>query len=206
MLQCWRICAAGGAATGLLLAGLGLEFFTAQSNVLVIAYLVVAIVRAGEGRVIAPRLRGAVTSWILITGVANAALLADGSIAVVIAGVVASPTPSGVGDLLLHYVVPLMMLVEWILVRRAPSPRWRDALLWTIYPLVYLVVVAARSQLGADVGFPYPYPFLDPTTPGWPGPDSGLPQVVAIMVIVPFVVVGVDRLLRCVTRPTADRR
>jgi hypothetical protein len=62
----------------------------------------------------------------------------------------------------LHTVMPIAVVVEWI--AQPPSARIgrRQVVTWLVLPLVYLVYVLGR---GAAVGW-YPYPFLAPATAG----------------------------------------
>lgn len=58
----------------------------------------------------------------------------------------------------LHQLMPLVIVLDLIIRPLAHRLTWRDALLWTIYPIVYLAYSLAR---GAIVDW-YPYNFLNP--------------------------------------------
>lgn len=60
-------------------------------------------------------------------------------------------------DMLLHDFMPLAYVAFWLICMRKSGLRWRDALLWLIYPLIYLAFVLTR---GAFSDF-YPYSFID---------------------------------------------
>ncbi|MGA8046237.1 MAG: Pr6Pr family membrane protein, partial [Dermatophilaceae bacterium] len=60
----------------------------------------------------------------------------------------------------LHYIVPVAMLVDYLLDRPRRRLSFRASLLWLIYPLAYAGYSLIR---GAIVDW-YPYPFLDPGT------------------------------------------
>ena len=60
-------------------------------------------------------------------------------------------------DVLLHDVVPLAYVLYWLIFVPKAELRWRHALLWLTYPLVYMVYTLLH---GAVSGW-YPYPFVD---------------------------------------------
>lgn len=68
-------------------------------------------------------------------------------------------------NLIIHYLVPLSVLVYWLLCSPdKQSLRASDALYWTLLPLLYIIYVFLRAQRKGDIeetGSPYPYPFLD---------------------------------------------
>ena len=132
-----------------------ISFFTIESNIVcgvVSAQLVARPDRDGRGwRVV----RLAALFGITVTGVVYSTVLA---------GV---HTPHGwretTTNTIVHYVVPIMMVIGWLLF--GPRPRigvatvlW--ALAWPVLWLCYTLV------LGATSGW-YPYPFLDVTTHGY---------------------------------------
>jgi hypothetical protein len=61
-----------------------------------------------------------------------------------------------IADALLHYVTPLLYVLLWITSNKG---RWKpkQILLWTIYPVGYLIYTLIRGRI---VEF-YPYPFID---------------------------------------------
>lgn len=128
-----------------------LGYFTVLSN---IAAAIVLLV----GGLFAPTspgwewFRGAVTTCMVITGIVYALLLSDVDVDV---------TYSWVNDVL-HRIIPLVMLVDWVVVRarRLPPRSW---LTWLAIPLVYGVYTLIR---GPFVDW-YPYPFIDPREQGY---------------------------------------
>lgn len=59
----------------------------------------------------------------------------------------------------LHAVFPLLVVLDWLLIRDRPALRWRRLEVVTVYPLVWIVVVLVR---GATDGW-VPYGFLLPS-------------------------------------------
>lgn len=136
-----------------------LSFFTVQSNLLAAGVLLVAAY-AGPGRSRAAgsrRLdawRGAVTVYMVLVLVVFAVLLS---------GLDAELTAVPWDNTVLHRIVPVLVVLDWLV---AP-PRHRiprsASLLWLLYPLAYLGYTLVR---GASVGW-YPYPFTDPAHGGY---------------------------------------
>lgn len=70
-----------------------------------------------------------------------------------------------VDNLFIHYIVPWLVLAYWVIC--GPGKRalqiW-DAPLFTLIPLLYLLLIFLRARKGCNIcgeNSPYPYPFLD---------------------------------------------
>lgn len=97
----------------------------------------------------------------------------------------------------LHYVMPVAIVLDWLVTTRpAPIPLGR-ALTWLLLPLAYLAYSVVR---GAVVGW-YPYPFMNPDLHGYGGL---LLTSVAIAVVVGIVAWAV-RLVPRLTYPRLIR-
>ena len=133
------------------------SFFTIQSNLLAAAVLLVLGLRANpadrpsRGEDLA---RGAAVVYMAATGVVYGLLLSGYTESLQ----TAVPWVNNV----LHRLMPLVVVADWLL--RPPAHRipFRRALLWLAYPLLWLAYTLVR---GAGVRW-YPYPFLDPTLSG----------------------------------------
>jgi hypothetical protein len=127
-----------------------LSTFTYQANVLAAAYYLwtLAWPRA-DARV---ALRGAVVLYVLIAGVIWNLFLTERSMGY---------TPANV---LLHLVVPVLALTDWLLVGRDQAQvRWWQPLVWLAYPAAYLALALAVLN---HAGRRAPYYFLDPDAIG----------------------------------------
>lgn len=69
-----------------------------------------------------------------------------------------------VADELLHVVDPLIFIAFWIFYVDKSKLEYKDAKLWMIYPILYVVFVVIR---GAIIG-QYPYPFINAVNLGYP--------------------------------------
>jgi hypothetical protein len=134
------------------------SFFTIQSNLLAALLLVAAgmyVLLGKSGRSVA-YLRGALTLYMTMTGIIYILLLSgyEQGLQTTIPAV----------NIVLHYVMPVLVLLDWLIFPPQKKLSFRWALLWLVYPMFYLVYSLVR---GAFVNW-YPYPFINPITSGWP--------------------------------------
>lgn len=193
----WRIAIVLVAVVGLLVADNAVVYFTVQANLFVAAYFGAAVVRSRRAEPLAPVLRGAVTTWSIVTGLTYHFLLQSGSGP--LPGLTVGPPSAMLTNwslFLLHYVTPAMVLLDWIFVGPRRRTRWRDSLLWLSYPVGYGVIMTARAIAFPDVTVRYPYPFLDPAGQGWAGVLVTVLWMAAAIEVIGLVVVALDRLPR----------
>jgi hypothetical protein len=124
--------------------------FTYQANVLAAAYYMWTLVSPrADSRV---GLRGAVVLYVVIAGVIWNLLLTGRSMGYTAANV------------LLHVVVPVLALSDWLLVGRGRGRvHWWYPLAWLAYPASYLVLAVVVLN---QAGWRAPYYFLDPGSVG----------------------------------------
>ncbi|CAN5356863.1 Pr6Pr family membrane protein [soil metagenome] len=132
------------------------SFFTIQSNVLAAAMLLYSAVRAARPDALPRRdiLRGAVTLYLLITGIVYGVLLSGYQDAL--------QTTIPWVDTVLHRIIPLVIVADWLLDPPVARLRWRFVRWWLAYPVAYVVYSLIRGPI---VDW-YPYPFLDPGESG----------------------------------------
>ncbi|MGH2927562.1 MAG: Pr6Pr family membrane protein [Solirubrobacteraceae bacterium] len=145
-----------------------LSYFTIQSNILAVIVLAVGAVADPRDRRWA-YVRGAVTLYIVITGIVYNTLLLNADVGV---------TAAWLNDVV-HRVVPALALLDWIVFSPWARTRYRSALAWLAYPIAYIVYSLIRGPI---VDW-YPYPFVDPRLGGGYGR-------VAIYIVVLAVVFG----------------
>ena len=123
------------------------SYFTVLSNVfgaLVCAWSLVG--RAPTA------VRGAAVTFLALTGVVYNTMLRDVDV-----------QTDGFPNVILHVVVPILMVLEWVLAPPTERIRWRTVATWMVVPLGYLAYTLVR---GPVVDW-YPYPFLDPRPSGY---------------------------------------
>jgi hypothetical protein len=103
----------------------------------------------------------------------------------------------------LHKIIPLVMVFDWLVDPPRRPIAWRSALLWLAYPVLYLAYSLVR---GPFVDW-YPYPFLNPAQPGGYG-AVGLYAVAIALGALLFVglVVNVGNNVRLVIRAGQPRQ
>ncbi len=134
------------------------SFFTIQSNVLAAAGLVAAAVVRGDARTATfDAVRSAVTLYIAITGVVFAVLLAG----------LQEDLDTHIGwvDLVVHKLIPVVAVADWLVDPPRHRLSARVALGWLAYPLLWFGYTLIR---GASEGW-YPYPFVDVGRIGYGG-------------------------------------
>ena len=147
------------------------SYFTIESNLMAIVVLLVG----GVADPRSPRwawIRGAVTFYMVVTGIVYAALLANAEV-----GLTAEWVNSA-----MHQVIPAVLLLDWLCFPPWPSRAAAgkvplSALAWLVFPLLYLAYSLSR---GAAVDW-YPYPFLDPRHPGGYGRVALFCVVLAVL-------------------------
>jgi hypothetical protein len=158
-----------------------LSYFTIQSNLIAAAVLLVVGAGALRGRPASERLdmwRGGATLYIATTGVIYSLLLAADE-----------PNLLRLTNVVLHYLMPIALVVDWAVDR----PRWaipfRRAVVWIAYPAAFIAYTLVR---GAIVDW-YPYPFVDV-------PERGYPAVLVTTVVLGAAMIGLIWLLAWTTR------
>jgi len=91
----------------------------------------------------------------------------------------------------LHYIIPIAVLVDFLIDRPKRKIAYKSGLLWISYPILYVAYSLIR---GSIVGW-YPYPFLNPTINGYDG---------VLVPVLGLVVLGVV-LIWIVTRLTGKK-
>ena len=152
--------------------------FTYQANILAAAYY--------GWTLFSPRadartgFRGAVVLYVVVAGVVWNLLLTGRSMGY---------TPA---NFLLHVVVPILAVADWLLIGRGAGPAtWWQPLAWLAYPAAYLglaLVVLHRAGRRA------PYYFLDPGS-------IGIAAMTVNVVVLAIGFVGLGYALLAVARP-----
>lgn len=182
-------------------------YFTTLTNSVVIGYFAITLYTMWVRRTTdppAPRLRGGVVTWILIVGIVAHFDLNAGQ----------SPFPGLVDPdpatrlanwslFFFHYVIPVMVLIDWIAFGPHRVVRWRDLPIWLLYPFAYGLITLLRAMAFPQLPDRFPYSFFQPGAWGWWGVVLDELIAFAAMAAIGAAVIGIDRLVAAI-RP--DRR
>jgi hypothetical protein len=166
------------------------SFFTIESNILAIVLFILLGVSGLFEK--SPReytfLRGGVTLFMTLTGIIYGTLLSGNEVAL--------QTTIPWVNTVLHYVMPVVVLADWLI--NPPKQRilFKKAILWLIFPLAYLAYSIIRGNI---VGW-YPYPFINPILHSWTYVLTMSAIIAAVTIILAWVV-----CLTTVTSPTKKK-
>ncbi len=135
------------------------SFFTIESNCLAAVVFLITGIAALQGQ---PQerftlLRGAVTLYMTTTGLIFFLLLRD------MAEALGMTIPWI--NIVLHYVMPVAVLLDWLLAPPHKPLGFGRAWLWLLFPAAYVMYTLIR---GSMINW-YPYPFLNPAGQGYAG-------------------------------------
>jgi len=159
-----------------------LSFFTIESNILsavvllIGASLLVGLQEDPRWFLVA---RLCVVTYMVTTGVVYNLLLRG----------IELPQGSTLGwsNEIMHVVVPIYLLVDWILAPGRRPVRWRAIWIVVIFPLVWSVYTLVRGPLVIDqvygTDFWYPYPFMNPNVQ-----PNGYASVAVYMLLITAVI------------------
>ena len=152
------------------------SYFTILGNLIASIVFIVSAFRVLSGRVSSSSdvaIRGASVVYMIFVGIVFAGLLRDADLGALIPWV----------NIAHHYVMPIVVLLDWIIWPPQRKLGWKAIGLWMIFPAVYVVYTLIR---GAAIGF-YPYPFFNP---GVQDGYGGVALYCAIL-LVAFVVIAI---------------
>jgi len=138
-----------------------------------------------------PPVRTAIAAYILIVGVVYHLLLAP------------LWDPEGLNlaaQTILHTIVPIVFVLDWLLYVKHGETPWRIALTGLALPLIYALWTLAH---GAWTGF-YPYPFIDVSELGYPRVLVNMAGLVLAFVVIKLLLVALDKLLASRGRSSAQ--
>ncbi|NUR83439.1 MAG: Pr6Pr family membrane protein [Nonomuraea sp.] len=173
----WRVLTmlVAGAGIGCLAVTIGRPwaYFTVQSNTILVLYCCLRLCGGGRSATV----KGAVVLYLVVTGVTNFVTRGGANPLALLDGDV-----KHLGDFLLHYVTPVLAVVDWLAFDRDLRPRWSAPFAWLAYPVAYgiFVLTAAPFMLKR-----YIYPVIPRDRLG-----PALVVVVVLAVIAIFVIVG----------------
>ncbi|MEL7977826.1 Pr6Pr family membrane protein [Isoptericola sp. F-RaC21] len=198
VLALGRVC---GLLTGSWAPG-AFAYFTVLSNALVLVWAVAQTVRtAVDLRRDGPR--GASTVSARGTGYVTMAILTTMLVYCVLLAPLSFTMGDGAGavleltNLLVHVVVPLLAIGDYLLFGPKGTFRAYDPLCWALVPYAYLVFAFVRAEVGGPLsgGGMYPYPFMDVDALGWGAVAVNLVGITVALEVVAYGLFWVDRAL-----------
>ncbi|MBI5906876.1 Pr6Pr family membrane protein [Candidatus Saccharibacteria bacterium] len=133
------------------------SFFTIESNIFAAAIFaltgLVLLVNKKDDKWV--MLRGAATLYMVITGIVYVLLLSglEESLQTTLPWV----------NTVLHYLMPAVVLADWLVAPANRHINFKKALVWLGFPVAYVIY----SLIRGPVANWYPYPFLNPTEHGY---------------------------------------
>ena len=126
------------------------SYFTIEGNLFTVAVLLTAAVAPARHRRLVDLLRGAATLYMVVIFLVFSVLLAG----------IEDSTLTAVpwDNTVLHYVMPVAVLADWLLDPPRSRIPFRTGVSWLLFPIAYVGYSLVR---GSVVEW-YPYPFLDP--------------------------------------------
>lgn len=155
-----------------------LRYFTVVTNLL--AAVILTGIALGRPAFRSQRLLGLLTLSILFVGAVYMVLLR---------GLVELSGGALFADTVMHYVVPSLTPLFWLVFAPKGALRWRDPLLWAIYPLTYFAYSLTRGAADGK----YPYPFMDIPVVGWPSALTTVAIILALYLLVGLILVWLGR-------------
>lgn len=163
-----------------------ISYFTILCNILVALCLTMPLINrnSGLGRYfLKPVAQGGVAVYIAIVGITYSLMLRH------------IWDPQGwqlVADRLLHDAMPVIYLLFWLMFAPKGYLKWKHAFNWLLFPAIYLVYILIRGAVTDK----YPYPFIDVVQLGYEGMLKNAFFMLVAFVVVGFLIVLIDRLLR----------
>ena len=152
------------------------SYFTIDSNLIATGVLIACALSWGSATV--PRLdlvRVGAVVYMSVTGIVFTLLLSNTDVDTAIPWV----------NSVVHELMPLVMLADWLVTPPARRLQLRQGMLWLSFPLVWIVYTIIR---GAIVN-KYPYPFLDPVNGGYASVAAYCVAILVTMMVVSALVV-----------------
>ena len=184
------------------ISGRAFLYYTTQSNVLVLVWMIALIVVTIR-EIARDGARGSAEPWPRFGAAVMMAITVTMQIYLVVLAPAAFTQSGGeyvpftLTDNLVHIITPCLAIVDWFLF--APKGRLRlyDPPLWAILPYTYLTFAFIWSALGGTFGegSRYPYPFLDAQTHGVGGVALQLLVLTVTLVAFGYVFVLADKIL-----------
>lgn len=104
-------------------------------------------------------------------------------------------TMAKAGLTLLHYVVPIGTVLDWLLFDEKGKTEWKMPIIAAIFPVFYVVVTMIAAQI-IPMENKYPYPFLDVDRLGMIGVMRNIMLLAAVFLAAGYIGVWLDHKIK----------
>lgn len=187
------------------------NYFTILSNLFCLIYFLPAFVinlaLAAQKKPLitfAPRIKGVVVLSITVTMLVYHILLAPFNFSMS-----DSSSIDSIANVILHTLVPLMTIFDWILFDKKGSYKKYDPLLWTIPALLYFAYINIRTDYAGVIhgtDSQYPYKFIDVYLLGWGEVIRNVIELVIIFIIIGYIYYLIDSKMKPKPVPNKKNR
>ena len=173
-------------------------YYTILSNFVCLLYFAYLVVWQPQKE--NPSVKGGVVLCIAITGLVYHFML-NGAMEAGVGAVAEVTFVEVLANTLVHYVVPIMTFLDYLLFSPKGGFKWKDPILWLSPAALYVVFILIRAEVSTATfaGFSgqsrYPYPFVDVDLYG-----AGMVALMVLGILVGFLLLGclicgLDKLL-----------
>jgi hypothetical protein len=137
-----------------------LSYYTLQSNIVVLGFFGFLLVRnLWTRKAVSPTIKGGVTVCITLTFLVYHFVLRP----MMFSMEATTMYNDSLANVLVHYVVPLMVIADWLMFDKKGMMKKLDPLRWTAIPWAYFIFALIRAQFGdfSGTNSRYPYFFID---------------------------------------------
>lgn len=160
-----------------------LGYFTVITNIFVALVASAGVLSkdlSRPRRLYRPRVVGCATTAIVLVAIVYHVLLRE----------LWAPTGAQrLADHLLHYVVPGLALLHWLVYPLSGRVGVAAPAVWCVYPAIYLAYALGRGEL---IGT-YPYPFIDAATLGYGAVIRSVAGLMGAFVLIGYLMLGFAR-------------
>lgn len=170
-----------------------LHYFTILSNILVVIFFIFLIINYNKNKDYF-HLKGSVTMSITVTFLIFHFLLRPTMFDMVESGY----SVDSIENILLHYVVPLMTIFDYLIFDTKGRYNKFDPFIWLTIPFTYFIVMTINGLFGYTFksGSHYPYFFMDYDKLGVTGVLLYVLGIIVAFTILGYVYYFIDRLLK----------
>ena len=159
-----------------------LSYFTIQSNLIGGTVLLIGAIRRDIHTPTFDLVRGGAVVYLVTTGIVFSVLLSGTDVDTAIPWV----------NSVLHEVLPIVIVIDWLLDPPSRQLSYRHAVLWLAYPLAWVAYTLIKGPIAQW----YPYPFLDPANGGYGTVALYCVGIAVVVFVISAAVVWIGNLAR----------